>query len=127
MHLHRADLCVDPRLVLVLGLPDAQERLNALRKSLVHLLVDVLLSSPKSSTAFAVPDEYVLGTHTLEHARGDGAGKGSRRLCEAVLCSDLDVGPSCNVGDTRDVRVGDKDCDLEPGAEFRVQGLGLRV
>ena len=120
MHLNRADLCVDPRLVLVLGLPDAQERLNALGKSLVHLLVDEVLRSPKNSTAFAVPDKYVLGTHTLEHARGDGAGKGARRLCEAVLCSNFDVGPSCNVGDDRHERVGDKDCDLEPGAEFRV-------
>jgi hypothetical protein len=103
MHLHRADLCVDPSLVLVLGLPDAQERLDALRKSLVHLLIDVLLRSPKNSTALAVPDQHVLGTDALEHSSGNSARKCARRLGVAVLRPDFYVGTPRDVDDGRDV------------------------
>lgn len=76
------------------------------------LLVDVRVVFAEHRPPLAVPNEHMLSTHTLEHARRGGTSEGPRRLDVTVLRTDLDIAALDDVGHGGDKGVGDKNSDL---------------
>mmetsp|Transcript_32587 Transcript_32587/g.66131 ORF Transcript_32587/g.66131 Transcript_32587/m.66131 type:complete len:239 (-) Transcript_32587:19-735(-) len=113
-----ADLLVEPRLVLLLGLSDAQARVQPLVEHALHQVVDHAVVVVEDRSSLRVPHKAVLRSHTLDHADGGGAGVGTLLLVEVALRSHLHTSGLKIVAARVEEGMGNEDGDLSLGAPF---------